>query len=81
MRIGCQHRIKQRPRIGMLRILKQAGGIGLFDNAAEIHHRDPAGDMFDHSQIVADDDIGQVKLLAQVIQQIQYLRLHRYIKR
>ena len=80
-RVGCQHRIKQRPRIGMLWIAKQGGGLGLFDNTSQIHHRNAAGDMFDDRQIVADDDVGEVKFCPQVIQQIQDLRLHRDVKR
>ena len=33
------------------------GGAG-FDDAAEVHHRDPVGDMPDHRQVVRDEDVG-----------------------
>ena len=56
------------------------GGAG-FDDPAEVHHRDPVGDVPDHRQVVADEDVGDPQLLLQVVEQVEHLRLHRQVQR
>ena len=59
---------------------KQIALVGVFNNLPEIHHRNPIGNMFDHGQIVRDEHIRQPELALQILQQIDHLRLHRYIE-
>ena len=47
-----------------------------FDYLPQIHHRYPVRDLSDHSQIMSDKDIGQVKITLQVHDQVQDLRLY-----
>ena len=51
------------------------------DQGAEIHHRHPVGDVLDHRQIVADEQVGNPELRLQVLQQIDHLRPHRDVER
>ena len=44
----------------MLWIPEQGAGFRLFDNSAQIHHRDPAGDVFDNSQIVKQFNVNYI---------------------
>ena len=80
-RIGGQNRSQQGPRVRMPWIGKDGARIAGFNNPAQIHDSDFGGQMFDHRQIVADEQITEPKLCAKVDQKIQYLRLHRHIQR
>ena len=55
----------------MTRMLEQFRRVGQFGNLTQIHHRHLCCNVFDHGQIVTDEDIRQIKLLAQVQQQVQ----------
>ena len=79
--LGREHGGQQGPCVGVARAAEQRIGFRLFDDAAEIHHRDLRRDVLDHRQIVADEQVGQAKFPAQFGQQVQNLRLHRYIQR
>src|ERR1700722_2098620 len=52
-----------------------------FDNLAEVHDGYAIADVFYHPQVVRDEQVGQLQLLLQVLQQIDYLRLDRDIER
>ncbi len=73
--------IQQRLGIGVPRTVKQVRRRCNFDNAAKIHHDDPIRDMFDHPQIMADEQIGQIKIASEILKQVDNLRLDRNIKR
>ena len=51
------------------------------DDAAQVHHRDPVPDVFDHRQIVGDEEVSQAEFFLQVHQQVEHLRLHRDVQR
>src|SRR6266702_770188 len=51
------------------------------DNAAEIHHADPARHVADHGKVVADEHVGQAELVLKVAHQIEDLRLHGDVER
>ena len=51
------------------------------DDAPEVHHHDPVGDMADHCEIVGDEQIREVFLFLQVLQQVDDLRLNGNVKR
>lgn len=65
----------------MLRIAEELGGRGLLDNLAQIHDGDMVAYMPDHRQVVGDEDIGEAKLLLQVLQEIEDLSLNGHIER
>ena len=80
-RVRNRRRRQQRPGVGVLAV-----GIELLrwrdlDDAAEIHHRDTAADMFDDAQIVRNEEIGQLEFLLQILHQVQDLRLDRHVER
>ena len=60
---------------------KQSGRRTRLDRMAEIDHHHLIGDMFDHRQIMADEDIGQPEFLLDIGQQVQHLRTDRHIQR
>src|SRR5437773_1298887 len=55
VRLRYRHRGKQGLRIGMHRRSKDVSLRSDLDNAAEIHHSDALGDVFDDGQIVTDE--------------------------
>jgi len=52
-----------------------------FHDAAQVHDRYAIAQMADHTQVVADEEVGQVQLIAQIHEQIQNLCLDRDIQR
>ena len=80
-RLGRQHRGEQRLGVGMLGRAEQRLGRRALDEAAEIHHRHFARDMLDHGEVVADEEIGEAEVAAQLGQKVQDLRLHRDVER
>ncbi len=52
----------------------------LFDDATEIHDRDPIGEMMHDRQIVTDQDQCQAELALQARKQVQDLSLHRNVE-
>ncbi len=54
---------------------------GELDDLAEIHHRDPVGDVADDGEVVRDEEIGEVELLLQLDEQVQDLGLDRDVER
>ena len=51
------------------------------DDPAEIHHQHPVADVAHDVEVVADEDIGQVELALQRAQQVEHLRLDRFVER
>ena len=70
-RLRGQHAFQQRLRIGMAGLAKQRIGFVALDDPAEIHHRDFARHVFHDGKIVADQEIGQSEVAAQVGEQIE----------
>src|SRR5436190_315748 len=79
---GLGHRSggQQRLSIGMQRFFEQVGIVGKLDDAAEIHHRHAMTDMLDHRKVVRHEQVGELKLLLQVDQQVENLRLYRDVE-
>ena len=53
----------------------------VFNDAAQIHHCDAVADVLHHREIVRDEEVREVKLLLQVFEQVDDLRLNRYVER
>src|SRR5277367_847462 len=51
------------------------------DQASGIHHRDAIGHLANHRQIVGDKEIGKTAVALEIEQQVDYLRLNRYVER
>ena len=58
----------QRPQV-------QFRGRSDLDDTTKVHHRDPRRDVFDDSESMRDEEIGESKFLLQVLEQIDYLGL------
>src|SRR5215468_2603009 len=80
-RVWYRDRLDQLPCVGVLRILDHGGARTDLDNFAQIHHRDPVAYALDHSDIMGDEEIGKTELGLEAHQQIDDLRLDRYIER
>ena len=55
--------------------------LALFHGVAQVHHHHIVGDVAHHAQVVRDEQIGQAKVLLQIGQQVEHLRLNRDIQR
>ncbi|KPZ30016.1 hypothetical protein AN901_204522 [Pseudomonas syringae pv. theae] len=51
------------------------------DHPAQVHHHHAVTQVFHHTQVVADEQIGQAQLIAQVHEQVENLRLNRHVQR
>src|SRR6516225_8706298 len=51
------------------------------DDFAQVHYRDPAADVLDHTQVVSDKKVGQVQSLLEILQQVDDLCLDRHVER
>ena len=47
----------------------------------DAHHQDVVGDLPDHRQVMADEQVGQAQSGLQVGEQFEYLRLHHHVER
>ena len=64
----------------MARRSKERGGAGLLDDDAQIHDCHAVGDMTHHAEIVADEQVREATLVAEVLEELQDLRLDRDIQ-
>ncbi len=54
--------------------------IRVFHDAAQVHDGDIIGDVFDHRQVVGDEEICQLHFILQVQEQVENLRLDRNVQ-
>ena len=55
-------------------------GIGFLDYLAQIHYGYAIGNVFDHGEVVSDEQIREAELLLKLPEEIQYLRLYRNVE-
>ena len=55
-------------------------GIGFLDYLAQIHYSYAIGYVFDHGEVVRDEQIRKAEPLLKVAEEIQYLRLYRNVE-
>ena len=72
---------EERLRVGVERITEDVRFRAVFHQVAEIHDADRVGDMLNHGQIVADEEIRQLVLILQLVEQVDDLRLNGHIER
>ena len=80
-RVGLGDRGHQRLGVRMLGLKVQLVRRRHLDQETDVHHRHPVADVFDHAQVVGDEQVGQVKVSLQVLEQVQHLCLDRYVER
>ena len=68
--------LQQPPRIGVAGASNTASRRPDLDDAAEIHDRDPMGEVAHQAKIMGDEEDGQAEPLLQLEQQVDDLRLH-----
>src|SRR5215471_14107411 len=64
----------------MQRVVEQLVAVRELDDAAEIHHRDALAKMPHQREIVRDEQVGEAEALAQILKQVDDLRLDRHIE-
>jgi hypothetical protein len=57
----------------MPRVAEEPRRVRLLDDPAQVHHRDPGGDVLDHGEVVADEDVGEAEVPAQLGEQVEDL--------
>jgi hypothetical protein len=50
------------------------------DDLAEVHDRDPVGDVADDGEVVGDEEVRQVELVLQLDEEVEHLRLDRDVE-
>src|SRR5579859_2809816 len=71
---------KQRLSVGMERVVEDFGGRRELHQLAQVHHPNPVADVFHDRQIVSDEEVSQAELSLEITEQIQNLRLDRYVE-
>src|SRR3546814_1409400 len=67
--------------VGVVGSVEDILGDGDLHHAAEIHDDHAVGDVLDHREVVADEEIGEVEVLAQVHEKVDDLGLDRDVQR
>ena len=76
-----RHRLQQRHRVGMARVVIDRLGAARLDDAAGIHDVDPVGVARHDAEIVRDDDQRDVEPARQPLHQLEDLRLDGDVER
>ena len=80
-RVGLRDRRQQRDRVRVARVAVELLDRADLDDLAEVHDADPVAEVLDDRQVVADEQVGQVEVAAEVEQQVQDLALDRHVER
>ena len=65
----------------MLGIGKDFSHRARFDDASLLHHADIVGELTNDAEIMGDEEKRHAHALLLLLEQLQYLRLHRHIER
>ena len=71
---------EQRARVGMARVAEQLLGRALLDDPAEVHDRDPVGDVPGQPEVVRDDEDRHARLAHEPQHQREDLAAHRRVE-
>ena len=80
MVVDIRDGIHQTNGIGVLGIIEESPGGGLFHDVSGVHHRHLVGHFGNDAQVVGDDDNGHMELFLQVLQKLQDLGLDGHIQ-
>ena len=78
--VGARDRRHQRLRVRVPRIGPHRLGVADLHDPAQIHDRDPVGDLADDRQVVGDQDQAEVGVVGQLAKQVGDLRLGRGVQ-
>ena len=81
VRVDARQRAQQRPRVRVLRRLEDLLHWTLFDDLTGVHHDHALAQAGDHTEVVRDQDDRGMRLLVEVAQQLEDLRLHGDVER
>ena len=79
--IGQRHGGQQCFRIGMHRRLKDLLHRSGLDDLAHIHHRHSVANMANDTQVMGDEQIGQMQLFLELAEQVEDLGLNGHVER
>ncbi len=79
--VGDRHSAEKSFRVRMKRIRVKVAFVCQFHNAAQVHHRDPIGNVLHHGKVVGNEEIGKSVFLLQIHHEIENLGPNRHIQR
>ena len=79
--IHAWHRRQQGLGVGMVRAVEHVVGVADLHDPTEVHHGDAVGEVSDHTEVVADEQVARALLGLQLRQQVEDCGLHGYIER
>ena len=79
--LELRQRAEQRLRVRVLRVVEQVERRALLDDPAGVHDDDVVGRLRDDAHVVGDDDHRHLVLVAEVLEQVEHLRLHGDVER
>ena len=71
---------QQADGVGVLGVVEDLAGRPLLDDLPGVHHADPVAHRADHAEVVGDEQDGGRGLVAQGLDQVEHLRLHRGVE-
>ena len=66
--------------VGVLGVSVELVPAGYLDDLAQVHDRDPVGDVPHDGQVVGDEEVGEVEALLEGAEQVDYLSLNRNVE-
>ena len=78
---SVRHRGEERLRVGVVRAAEDRLRVADLLQAAEVHDRDPVGDVADDAEVVRDEDVAHAFLRLQLDEEVEDRRLHRDVER
>src|SRR6266478_4590593 len=69
------HSCEELASVLVLRIFVDRFGRGAFDDFPAIHHQHVVADVFDHGEIVGDEEVGELELVLEILKKVHDLRL------
>jgi hypothetical protein len=79
--VDARDRVHQAQRVGHLRVLEDAGDVGLLDGAAGVHDDDAVGHLGDDPEVVGDEQDRHADLVLQLAHEVEDLRLDGHVER
>ena len=80
-RVGDGDGGEERLRVGVEGIAEDVFLRAILHEVAEVHNADGVGDVLNNGKVVADEEVGQLVLILQLVQQVDDLRLNGHIQR
>ncbi|MCY1431059.1 hypothetical protein D9M71_470200 [compost metagenome] len=72
---------EQHLRVRVLRAVEQSLAVGLFDDAAALHHAHPVSNALDQVEVMTDEQQGHPQARLQRLEQFENLQLHGDVQR